>query len=71
MHEPHRFRPDGRTDRSGRPRPPSRRTVLRSAAALGRDLLPGHGRRIRAQWYDIQNHRVMRYRVNGPGGPAH
>lgn len=29
MHEPHRFRPDG----PGRPRPPSRRSLLRSAAA--------------------------------------
>ncbi len=38
MHEPHRFRsvpPDGRSGGSGRPNPPSRRTLLRSAAAGG------------------------------------
>ncbi|WP_329358747.1 DUF4185 domain-containing protein [Streptomyces anulatus] len=36
MHEPHRFRsvrPDGRSGGSGRPHPPSRRSLLRSAAA--------------------------------------
>lgn len=35
MHERHRFRPDGRPGGSGRPNPPSRRSLLRSAAAGG------------------------------------